>query len=47
MTVRLPKVKNNLLEEMHPQWDSIVLKNTCFQQIFMGTKKKSKEIFQW
>ena len=24
MTVKLPKVRNNLLEEMNPEWDSIV-----------------------
>ena len=45
MTVILPNVRNNLLEEMNPQWDCIVSKNTCFQQISMGTEKKSKEIF--
>ena len=39
MTVKLPKVRNNLLEEMNPEWDCIVSKNTCFQQIFMGTEK--------
>ena len=47
MTFKLPKLRNNLLEEMNPQWDCIVSKSTCFQQIFMGTEKKSKEIFQW
>ena len=43
------KVRNNLLEleEMNPQWDCIVSKNTCFQQIFMGTEKKSKESLRW
>ena len=25
---------------MNRQWDCIVSKHTCFQQIFMGTKKK-------
>ena len=34
MTVKLPKVRNNLLEE-----------NTCFQQIFIGTEKKRKDSF--
>ena len=28
-----------------PEWDCMVSKNTCFQQIFTGTEKKSKEIF--
>ena len=41
MTVKLPKVRNNLLEQMNPEWDCIVSKNTCFQQ--MGTEKKSKK----
>ena len=45
MTVILPIVRNNRVEEMNPQWDCIVSKNTCFQQISMGTEKKSKEIF--
>ena len=45
MTVKLPKVRKNLLEEMNPQWNCIVLKNTCFQQIIMGTKKKIKKFF--
>ena len=44
MTVKLPKVRNNLLEE-NPEWDGIVPKNTCFQEILMGTQKKSKEMF--
>ena len=44
MTVKLSKIRKNLLEEMNPQWNAIVSKNTCFQQIFMGTEKKSKEI---
>ena len=47
MTVNLPNVRNNLLEEMNRQWDCIVSKSTWFQQIFMGTKKKSKETFRW
>ena len=46
MTVKLPKVRNNLLEEINPKWDCIVSKNTFFQQILMGTEKKSKEIFR-
>ena len=31
---------------MNPEWDSIVSKKTCIQQIFMGAEKKSKETFQ-
>ena len=31
---------------MNPEWDCIVSKNTCFQQIFMGTEKKSKGIWK-
>ena len=46
MTVKLSKVRNNLLEEMNPEWDCIVSKNTFFQQIFMGTEKKSKGIWK-
>ena len=45
-TVKLPKVRNNLLEEITAEWDCIVSKNTCFQQNFMGTEKKCKEIFR-
>ena len=45
MTLKLPKVRNNLLEEMNPQSDCIVSKNTCFQEIIMGTEKKSKQFF--
>ena len=44
--IKLPKVRYNLLEEMNPEWDSIVSKKTCIQQIFMGPEKKSKEVFQ-
>ena len=46
MTVKLSKVRNNLLEDMDPEWDCIVSKNMRIQQIFMGTEKKSKEIFR-
>ena len=42
MTVKLLNVRNNLLEEMNPEWDRIVSKNTCFQEIFMGTEKRVK-----
>ena len=45
MTVIFPNGRNNLLEEMNPQWDFVVSKKKCFQQIFMGTGKKSKDIF--
>ena len=37
--------KDNLFEEMNTKWDCIFSKNTCFQQIFMGTEKKSKKVF--
>ena len=47
MTVKLLKVRNNLFEEMNPEWNFIVSKNMCFQQIFMGTEKKNKEIFDY
>ena len=46
MAVKLPKVGNSLLEEMNWQRNYIVSKSTCFQQIFMGAEKKSKEFFQ-
>ena len=46
MTVKLRKVRNNLLKEMNPKWGCIISKNTCFQQIFMGTEKESKEILR-
>ena len=38
MTVKLPKVRNNLFEEMNRQWDYTVSKNKSFKRIFMGTK---------
>ena len=40
-----PKVRSSFLEKMNLQCHCIVPENTCFQQIFMGTGKKSKEIF--
>ena len=45
-TVKLPKVGNNLLEEMNPQRNCTVSKNTYFQQIFMRAEKKIKEFFR-
>ena len=45
MTVKLPKVENNPLEEMNTEWDCIVSKTTCFQQIFTGAEKKGKGNF--
>ena len=45
MTVKLPKVRNNLFDEMNPEGNCIVSKKTCFQQVFMETEKKSKETF--
>ena len=47
MTVILPIVRNNRLEEINPQWDCIVSKKTGFQQIFMGIEKKSKDVCPW
>ena len=29
---KLPKVRNNLLEQINLQWDHIVSTNTCFQR---------------
>ena len=37
----------SFLEKMNHQCHCIVSKNTCFQQIFMGTGKNSNEIFLW
>ena len=46
ITVKLLKVRNNLFDEMNPEWgECTVSKNTCFQQIFMGTETMSKENF--
>ena len=45
MTIHLPKMGNNLLEEINPQRDYIVLKNTCFQQIFMRAQKRVNKFF--
>ena len=42
---QITKVGNNLLEEMDPQWNCIVSKNTYFQQIFMEAKRKVKKCF--
>ena len=47
MTIKLPKLGKNILEEINFQLQSIVSKNTCFQQILTGAEKKSKEIFRW
>ena len=44
--VKLPKVGNNLLEDMKLEWDCIFTKNTYFQQNFMEAEKKNKEIFR-
>ena len=46
MTVKLRKMGKNLPDDINPQLQCIVLKNKCFQQIFMGAEKKSKEIFR-
>ena len=45
MKAKLAKLGKNILEEINSQMQSIVSKNTCFQQILMGAEKKSKEIF--
>ena len=47
MTVILPIVRNNRLEEMNPQWDCIVSKKTGFQPSFMEIEKKSKDVCPW
>ena len=39
---KLPKVRNNLLEQINLQWDHIVSTNTCFQRILMGNRKANK-----
>ena len=44
MIVKLPKVGNNLLEEVNSRRNCIISKNTCFQQ--MRAEKKSREIFR-
>ena len=46
MTVKFPKVGNNLLEEINPQRNCIVSKNTRFEQIFIGAVMKNKENFR-
>ena len=45
MNAQLPKVRNNLLEEMNPEWDCIVSKTRAFKKFSWEQKKKSKEIF--
>ena len=45
MNAQLPKVRNNLLEEMNPEWDCIVSKTRAFKKFSWKQKKKSKEIF--
>ena len=47
MTIKLPKVRNNLLVEMNPQWDCIVSKNMCFQQIFMEKDTTKLVVFEF
>ena len=46
MTVKLPKVGNNLFDEMNPEWNCIVSKKTCFQQVFSWKQKRRvKKLF--
>ena len=47
MTVKLTKVRHSLFMEMNRKWDRIVSKNTCFQRIFMGAKKKRSIVFKF
>ena len=34
-------LRNNLLEQINPQWDSTVSKNTYFQRILIGNREKN------
>ena len=43
--VKLLKVRKNLFEQIKPQWDTIVSKNTCFQRILIRNKGKRSERF--
>ena len=45
MTFKLPKVGNNLLEKINPQWDCIVPKKCAFLKISWEQKKEVKKIF--
>ena len=34
-------LRNNLLEQINPQWDCIVSKNKYFQRILIGNREKN------
>ena len=40
MTVKLSKVRNNLLEEMNPEWDCIVSKKHVLSTNIHGNRKE-------
>ena len=44
--VKLPKVRNNFLLQINPQWDCIVSESSCFQCIMGSREKRNKEIFE-
>ena len=46
MKVKLPNVRNNLLEKINSKWDCIVYKYKCFKRILNGNReKRSKSVF--
>ena len=38
-------LRNNLLEQINPQWDCIVSKNTYFQHILIENRKRQENKF--
>ena len=42
-TYSFSQMKNNLLEYINFQWDSIVSENTCFQSILIENREKTSK----
>ena len=46
--VKLPSVRNNLVEQINHQFDYILFENTCFQRVLIGSReKRTKYLFQY
>ena len=46
MKVKLPNVRNNLLEKINSKWDCIVYKYKCFKRVLNGNReKRNKSVF--
>ena len=47
MTVKLPKVRNNLVEKKNPEWDCIVSKTRAFNKFSRGQTRGLKKFFDF